>query len=275
MPDPTAPSASTASTEASAAAPSVSTAATSAPAPPERSAGQSWIDRLLGRGPAETVTSEDGSAPATTDETQTQEPTTTAADADTSPPEPLAKTYTPDELQRLVQAEVDRREAKRAKDQAEAERRRLRDNDPFEYAERDRKAEEAANATNAYGEQIARVAQSMDRALLDPMLERLPEKDRAALFELPDAGVGIDGRKALASAALDGLEKHWKAEGERSAEKKLRDNPAFRKQVLAELRDSPEMEEPEQINGTTRAPRQNGTSGADVSALLRQSLGYQ
>lgn len=268
----TAVPASTASTEASAAAPVVSTPTPSAPATPERSAGQSWIDRLLGRGPTEPTT-EDVSAPATTEETSTTE-RTTAADAETATPEPLAKTYTADELQRLVQAEVDRREAKRAKDQAEAERRRLRDNDPFEYAERDRKAEQEANATNAYGQQIATVAQSMDRALLDPMLERLPETDRAKLFEIPDAGVGIDGRKALAVAALDGLEKHWKAEGERSAEKKLRDNPAFRKQILAELRDSPELEEPEQINGTSRAPNVNGTSGADVSALLRQSLGY-
>jgi hypothetical protein len=196
-------------------------------------------------------------------------------DADKTPPEPLAKTYTPDELQRFVQAEVDRREAKRQREQAEAERRRLRDNDPFEYAERDRRAEREQEVTAAQSQQIAGIAQSLDRALLDPMLERLPEKERTALFAMPDAGVGIDGRKALASAALDNLEKHWKAEGERAAEKKLRDNPAFRKQLLAELRDSPELEEPEQINGTSRAPRTSGTSGSDVSAILRESLGYR
>jgi hypothetical protein len=55
-------------------------------------------------------------------------------------------------------------------------------------------------------------------------------------MKLEGAGTGLEGRKLVVGEALKALEKHWKAEGEREAEAKLRRNPAFRKQVLGESR---------------------------------------
>jgi hypothetical protein len=69
------------------------------------------------------------------------------------------------------------------------------------------------------------------------------------------AGVVLDGRKLIMAESLKALEKHWRSEGAKDAEAKLRDNSIFRKQVFAEHRGS--VEEPELLPSGATA---NGTS---------------
>lgn len=141
-----------------------------------------------------------------------------------------------EELDRRVQAETDRREAKRAADFRAAEKRRLRDEDPWAYAEQDRQAEQGQEQTQGIQQFFATVGTQHDRIAIDPLMEALPVAERERIMKIEGAGRGLDGRKLVVGEALKSLEKHWKAEGEQQAEVKLRRNPAFRKQLLAEGR---------------------------------------
>jgi hypothetical protein len=147
-----------------------------------------------------------------------------------------AITLTKEELDRRVQAETDRREAKRTESAKAAEKRRLRDEDPWAYAEQERQAEHAQTLDTQTTNVLGLAGATHDRYTLDPLVEQLPEADRDRILKLEGAGVGLDGRKLIVSESLKALEKHWKAEGAADAESKLRRNPAFRKQVLGELR---------------------------------------
>jgi hypothetical protein len=216
--------------------------------------GRSWLDRLLGR----THEPEPEASPEPPEEPAAQKP-------DPSAP----RSYTQDELARLVQAEADRRDAKRLREHQDAERRRLRREDPFAYAEQDEQHEQQQQSAQQFGNQIATIAGSIDRAVLDPLLERVPDKVRAKLFEDPTMGVGLEGRKALVTKALSELERDWKAQGRAEASEKLLDDPIHQKKVLARVRGEPDYEEPENVPGTPAR-----TSSRDVNAILRQSLGY-
>jgi len=101
---------------------------------------------------------------------------------------------------------------------------------------------------------------------IDPLIETLPQAERERILKMDGAGTGIKGRKLVVDEAIKSLEKHWKSEGAKEAERKLRGNPAFRKQVLAESR------------GTTVEPEllpAMSASEADqtVSGLLRGYYG--
>jgi hypothetical protein len=224
-------------------------------AKPDSEPGRSFIDRLLGR-------TRDPGPPAASP-AEPEEPT--ASEPDPSAP----RSYTQDELARLVQAEADRRDAKRLREHQDAERRRLRREDPFAYAEQDEQHEQQQQSAQQFGNQIATIAGSIDRAVLDPLLERVPDKVRAKLFEDPTMGVGLEGRKALVTKALSELERDWKAQGRAEASEKLLDDPIHQKKVLARVRGEPDYEEPENVPGTPAR-----TSSRDVNAILRQSLGY-
>lgn len=184
-------------------------------------------------------------------------------------------------IQRAAQAEADRRDAKRQQEAEQRrqleERRRLRREDPFQYAQNDEETEQAllkqqADAQEKLAERMALLGQAgsqYDRAILDPIVAAVPEAERKRILSLDNAGLGLEGRKLLASESLKALEAHWKAQGAREAEQKLRRNPAFRKQVLAELRG--QHPEPELLLGT---PDGNGHDD-NVSDILRASIGYQ
>jgi len=178
----------------------------------------SWWGRLFNRRPAQETASEDG-----------------------EPGQPGSSTsqrvsLTQEELDRRVQAETDRREAKRAAEQRVAERRRLRDEDPWAYAEQDRTAEQSAMQDAGLQSFFANVGTQHDRIAIDPLMEMLPLAERQRIMAIEGAGRGLEGRKLVVSEALKSLEKHWKAEGEKEAQTKLRRNQAFRKQILAEAR---------------------------------------
>ena len=176
-----------------------------------------------------------------------------------------AITLTQEELDRKVQAETDRREAKRIEAARAAERRRLRDEDPWAYAEQDRQAEQAQTLDVGTTAMLGNVGATHDRYTLDPLVAQLPEAEQRRILSMEGAGVGLDGRKLIVTEGLKALEKHWKTEGEKEAERKLRRNPAFRKQVLGEFRRG--YVEPENIGSG-----QPSAADKTVSDILRNQI---
>lgn len=180
---------------------------------------------------------------------------------------PSAITLTQEELDRRVQAETDRREAKRAEAARAAEKKRLRDEDPWAYAEQERTAEQVAQADQQVGSLFANIGREHDKYSIDPLVDALPVAERTRILSLEGAGAGLDGRKLIVTEALKALEKHWREDGAKDAEQKLRRNPAFRKQLLSESRRG--LVEPAVVIG-------NGASEASpegtVSNLLRDQL---
>lgn len=176
-----------------------------------------WWSRLFNRRPAEEAATEDGESTAARSASQ-------------------GLTLTQEELDRKVQAETDRREAARAQRQRVEERKKLRDTDPWAFAEQDRQVETAQEQDHSVATFFHSVGSQHDRVAIDPLMESLPATERQRIMNIDGAGIGLDGRKLVVSEALKSLEKHWKAEGEKEAEGRLRRNQAFRKQVLSEAR---------------------------------------
>jgi len=167
-------------------------------------------------------------------------PAQESADADEEQPQPGSTSarlsLTQEELDRRVQAETDRREAKRAADQRVAERRKLRDEDPWAFAEQERQAEQSQQQDAGLAQFFSNIGSQHDRIAIDPLMDALPLAERQRIMQIQGAGAGLEGRKLVVGEALKSLEKHWKAQGEKEAEGKLRRNQAFRKQVLNEAR---------------------------------------
>ena len=185
---------------------------------------------------------------------------------DAAPAEqPSTLSLTQEELDRRVQAETDRREAKRLQTANAERRRKLRDEDPFAYADEDRKSEQLGTANQQVTDFFGNISREHDKVSLDPLVMSLPDAERKRILGLEGAGVGLDGRKLVVTEALKSLERHWKAEGKKEAEASLRRNPAFRKQILGESRRG--MSEPEFLTGGAASP-----SDSSVSNLLRDQL---
>lgn len=141
-----------------------------------------------------------------------------------------------EELDRRIQAETDRREAKRANEARARQRRELRDTDPWQYAQQEREEEKAVEGNTQLGQFVANVGTEHDRVSIDPIFYSLPQSEQERIKKMDGAGVGLQGRKLVVDESLKALEKHWRAEGAKDAEARLRRNQAFRKQVLAETR---------------------------------------
>lgn len=187
-----------------------------------------------------------------------------------SPESETSKTLslTQEELDRRIQAETDRREAKRQQEARAQARRKLRDEDPWAYAEQERQAEQVDQGNTALENFLVGVGSEHDKVSIDPVVELLPKAERDRILAIDGAGVGLNGRKLIVREALKSLEKHWKAEGEKQAETKLRRSQAFRKQVLAESRGG--FVEPELLPAFS-----GGDNPADkkVSDILRSFYG--
>lgn len=205
------------------------------------------------------------------------------APSDASPQPPNGTTPQPEwqppktkeEFDRAVQAENDRREAKRARDaEAKAKKDQERwelDNDQPAVIERRRQelAQEDQQAQTAHAASAftADLQAKYDRAILDPLFLELPEATQQAILKSnPFQGDTLQQRQDITKATLAALKKQYKAEGAREAEEKLRRNPTLIKQQLVDLRD--ESEEPVTVAGTAS----NG-SKADMDAWIRSSLG--
>jgi len=141
---------------------------------------------------------------------------------------------------RALQAEVDRRrtlELRRSATQtgalqrAELEQRErtARQTDVYEAA----RLRDELDGLQQQEQFIGGLVRAYDAATLDPLLLALPEADRAGvLSESQRAADAVEARQQLVAGSLKGLERHWRqAERER-----LRKDPTFRKEVLADIR---------------------------------------
>jgi hypothetical protein len=213
---------------------------TSSEAETRSSGAPSWWQRMFNRRPA---------GGAEEDEAEAEETP--------QPSEASSKlSLTQEELDRRVQAETDRREAKRAQETRLRQRRELRDSDPWAYAEQDRKDEQAVQGGQQLSQFVGNIGLEHDKVSIDPLFMALPQAEQERIQKLEGAGIGLAGRKLVVQESLKALEKHWKAEGAKDAERRLRSNQAFRKQVLSEMRSSsPEPDLLPSGNGPTEADK--------------------
>jgi len=183
---------------------------------------------------------------------------------------PSVRTMTEEEFQKAIQSETDRREAKRDRERKAEERRKLRDEDPWQFAEQERQTEQLAQQNSQIESIFNTIGAEHDKHTIDPVMQALPKDEQSRILGLEGAGVGLEGRRLLVGEALKALEKHWKAEGAKDAETRLRKNAAFRKQVLAEMRGT--TAEPELIPSGSASP--NGRSSSEmVNDMLRRQIG--
>jgi hypothetical protein len=222
----------------------------------------SWLDRVLGRVPSEPP-SEAASQPTADASGKTPDGTPQEKPREAQGNAAPKREVTDEELARLVQAEVDRREAKRKADEARQRKAELRKTDPFKYAEQEEHEEQLQAASAQFHEWVGGIAREYDRAVLDPLVLALPEDQRKTVIEA--GGSDPDGRKAITVAAIDALKKASFAEGERAATEKLRKDPAFRKQLLLEIRG--QRDEPEHIPAATGA-----ATSTDMNTVIRTRL---
>jgi|SRR5215472_540973 len=173
-------------------------------------------------------------------------------------------------IAREAQSLHDRDVARRNREQQIADRRRVRDEDPWAYAEQDRQAEESEQLRQQQNAQLMQllghVGRQHDAATLDPLISVLPDKERERILGLPNAGQGLEGRKLIASEALKTYGSLEYQRGYRDAQAKLKRDPVFRKSVLHELRGN--YDEPELYPGDSSpaAPEDN------VSNRLRSAF---
>ena len=173
-------------------------------------------------------------------------------------------------LGRKAQSIVDRREARRQREQAdqgrltrsqqlaalEEQERQARQTDVYQAAQ----LRDQLDAHRAQEQFVTGMVRAYDGATLDPLVLALPEGERTSL--LADVPPGLDGRRQLVESTLKRLEQRWRAD----EASKLKQSAAFRKQVLAEWRsgalgdaDAPD-EDPELLPGGTahrRGPSMN------------------
>ncbi len=172
-----------------------------------------------------------------------------AATKDGSPPAQQAafqtRTYTQADLDRMVQAETDRRLDKHNREEAERRRRaaaeqeaeqerNLRRTDPYGYAKRIEAKEIEAQALQQQlrfaQTHVQQIGVDYDRSVLDPIITAVPAPVRAEL--LKNGGDGIEGRGALVQGALKALQKQWREEGFQEARKRLSQDQGFVKEIL-------------------------------------------
>jgi hypothetical protein len=180
-----------------------------------------------------------------------------APKADEQPKEPEKSASRPErdedeEFQRRVQAEVDRREAVRTQ-RAEAQKEReLRRTNPAEYAKYKEQQEANSVHIDSLMGSLKMLSSQFDDAAITPLVSALPEEARAEVLKEP--GHGIDGRKEIVRRSIEALKKASYDEGVKAgknqAQKSLRRNPSFRKELISEIRDAEDEPELAASNGS-------------------------
>lgn len=253
--------------------------------------GSAWFDGVLGRTPIE-LPSAEVSTPNEDAQSADGQVTSKAAPAE-NPGEPQALsdsgaaetiaqtverkaeeqgiTLTAQELERRVQAEVDRRETMRLRRQRQQELAKLRDEDPFQYVEEVKKEEEAeqdvAETHQAHRMIYADAVNRFDRAVLDPITLALPEQARSKLLQRDL--VTIEDRQAFADAGIKAIQDAAYRRGVNETREKVRKDPTVKKELLAELR-AEGVAEPDLV------PAANGDGSGratDMNVLLRRAAG--
>jgi len=178
---------------------------------------------------------------------------------------------------RAVQSEIDRRTARANRERDEQGRfvrqqrvaelrgqaRQARSTDVYKAAE----LEDQADAIAQQEAFVRGLVEHYDRVSIDPIMQALPEADRAPLLAaVPD---GLEGRREVVQAALKRLEQHWRADearklrgGAGSANARKRENAVRR---AAPVEDDGE---PELVPGIGRG--RNGSP--DMNTWLRMEL---
>lgn len=259
---------------------------TSSPEAASPDRAPSLIERLFGMGrrsedatrSSEVPSSGDGTPERSTEDARTATPGTPVQEKSTK------REVSDEELDRLVQAETDRREARR---QQQAERRA---NDPSRrIAELEQQAHETrkddpykandlfdeAAALRSTQEFLGGLVGAYDAATLDVLKAAVPEASRAAVFASDDSVDPLEDRKAQMGRALDALKQQWKADGVAEFQKKLRadtvEGRALRQQTLLEQGEGEPDTEPELL--VTATPVRNGRSTNDqANEAIRQLL---
>ncbi len=158
---------------------------------------------------------------------------------------------------RQVQAETDRRTAKAQAAATKAERAKLAKEDPYTFAktELERQQAEESDETEAAktGSLLVQTAGAFDGALYFPIINLVDEKERASLIEgAPEDPIAY--RAHVVTKAVEAIKKAEYERGKADGTKAVRNNPAFRKEVLAETR--VKMAGPDLVEGaaTSSAP---------------------
>lgn len=176
-------------------------------------------------------------------------------------------------FKRSVQGEIDRRVARENRQRDEQGRfvrqqrvqglrqqaREFRQTDVYKAAE----LEEQADQLTQQEQFVRGLVENYDRVSIDPIVQALPEADRAAILAaVPD---GLDGRAQLVRAALARLEQVWRADEAR----KLRGGGAQRRQQADRRAQRAEEDgEPELVHGIGRG--RNGVP--TMNDWLRQQM---
>jgi len=195
------------------------------------------------------------------------------SDSDIAPARAL--TLTEEELNERVQRQAqslhDREVARRNREQAQAQRARLRDENPEAYVELEKSEEQAQQLRQAQAGQLIQllghVGRQHDAVSIDPIVNALPAKERERILAMPEAGQGLPGRKLIVDEALKTYGRQEYERGYREAQAKLKKDPVFRKSVLAEQRG--QYEEPELYPGNG-GPTSGGLDENNVSNILRR-----
>jgi hypothetical protein len=207
--------------------------------------------------------------------------------ADDSPPdetnghEPIAPvdkllTLSEEELNQRIEREAqsrhDRDIARRNREAAQAERARLRDENPEAYVELEKSEEQATQMRQAQAGQLMQllghVGRQHDAVSIDPIVNALPERERERILSMPEAGQGLPGRKLIVEEAMKTYGRMEYERGVRETQAKLKKDPVFRKSVLADLRGS--YQEPELLPGSGSATN-GGLDEDNVSTRLRRA----
>jgi flagellar basal body-associated protein FliL len=220
-----------------------------------------------GWNPFQSILGEQASTESANEEQETSE-------EETEPREPVETTEsesdafrvykTQEEHDRAIQAEVDRREANRKKKERAAERARLRETDPLEFARKDAEweaEEQTEEEIGRRGQEVAKmvktIASNFDNQVIDPLVDALPEGKRSEI--LSKAPPQMEGRNFIVKEAIKAI----RADAEAAAEAKLRKNSAFRKELLRELQDGEDS--PELLPAT---PVPNASKSNDMNDLI-------
>jgi len=190
--------------------------------------------------------------------------------AATSPVVTLTEEELQQRISRQAQSLHDRDVARRNKEAQEAERKRLRDEDPWSYAQEEKQREDTEQQRQVQTAQLmtllGHVGRQHDAATLDPLIHALSDTERERILALPNAGQGLPGRKIIADEALKSFARQEYERGYRDAQAKLKRDPVFRKSVLAEHRGS--FDEPELYSGN--GSPSEGLPEDNVSSVLRR-----
>jgi hypothetical protein len=179
-------------------------------------------------------------------------------------------TLTEEQLERRIQSEADRREAKRKSDEAIRAKReeeiRLRTDDPFAYARMKEAQDQELEKVQAENTRLTGILSEQltlyDRGILDHVVGALPVEERKRVLEDVTED-GITGRTKVAQKSLAALKRLWVAQGMTQARDTLLKDGPFIKEILA--RYGGQRQEPDP--GLAQPPASSGVIATDNDAV--------